>query len=160
MGKCKKPEQIKRLLGEAERDLARGLSVADVCRKIGVRESTYHRWRQRFHADRSDETRPVKQLESEVARLKELVAELLLDKRMLQDVTKKSGDSFPAEGLCGLPSGDLHDLPKESLPGPRPLEFDAPLPGRPRHGSPAAAQGDQAAGAKAPGLPPFMYQAL
>jgi len=89
MGKRKKPEQIKCLLGEAERDLARGLSVADVCRKIGVSETTYHRWRQRFRADRSDETRRVKQLESEVARLKELVAELLLDKRMLQDVTKK-----------------------------------------------------------------------
>jgi putative transposase len=89
MGKRKKPEEIKRLLGEAERDLSRGLSVADVCRKIGVSEATYHRWRQRFSAARNDETRRVKQLESEVARLKELVAELLLDKRMLQDVAKK-----------------------------------------------------------------------
>jgi putative transposase len=68
---------------------ARGLSVADVCRKIGVSEATYHRWRQRFSGVQADETRRVKQLESEVARLKELVAELLLDKRMLQDVAKK-----------------------------------------------------------------------
>ena len=89
MGKRKKPEEIKRLLAEAERDLARGLSVADVCRKLGVNESTYHRWRQRFSAVQTDETRQVKQLQSEVARLKELVAELLLDKRMLQDVAKK-----------------------------------------------------------------------
>ncbi len=89
MGKRKKPEQIKRLLAEAERDLARGLSVADICRKIGISETTYHRWRQRCNADKIDETRRVKQLESEVARLKELVAELLLDKRMLQDVAKK-----------------------------------------------------------------------
>jgi transposase-like protein len=89
MGKRKKPEQIQRLLAEAERDLARGLSVADVCRKIGVSEATYHRWRQRFSPARSDESRRVKQLESEVARLKELVAELLLDKKMLQDVAKK-----------------------------------------------------------------------
>jgi putative transposase len=89
MGKRKKPDQIKRLLAEAERDLARGLSVADVCRKIGVSESTYHRWRLRFRAIKADEPRRIKELESEVARLKELVAELLLDKRMLQDVAKK-----------------------------------------------------------------------
>jgi len=89
MGKRKKPDQIKRLLAEADRDLARGLSVGDVCRKLGVSEATYHRWRQRWSATKTDETRRVKQLESEVARLKELVAELLLDKRMLQDVAKK-----------------------------------------------------------------------
>ena len=89
MGKRKKPDEIKRLLAEAERDLAKGLSVADTCRKIGVSEATYHRWRQRFSATPADDTRRVKQLESEVGRLKELVAELLLDKRMLQDVAKK-----------------------------------------------------------------------
>jgi putative transposase len=89
MGKRKKPEEIKRLLAEAERDLAKGLSVSDVCRKFGVSESTYHRWRQHFSATKADEPRRIKQLESEIARLKELVAELLLDKRMLQDVAKK-----------------------------------------------------------------------
>jgi putative transposase len=89
MGKRKKPEEIKRLLAEAERDLARGLSVADVCRKMGVSQTTYHRWRQCFSAAGADESRRVRQLESELARLKELVAELLLDKRMLQDIAKK-----------------------------------------------------------------------
>jgi len=89
MGKRKRPDEIKRLLADAERDLAKGLSVADVCRKIGVSESTYHRWRLRFSATKPDDARKVKELESEVARLKELVAELLLDKRMLQDVAKK-----------------------------------------------------------------------
>jgi len=89
MGKRKKPEEIKRLLAEASRDLAKGLSVADVCRKIGVSEATYHRWRLAFSPAMADDARRVKQLESEVARLKELVAELMLDKRMLQDVAKK-----------------------------------------------------------------------
>jgi putative transposase len=89
MGKRKKPDEIKRLLAEAERDLAKGLSVADVCRKAGVSEATYHRWRHRFSAAKPGESRQVKDLQSEVARLKELVAELLLDKRMLQDVAKK-----------------------------------------------------------------------
>jgi len=89
MGKRKKPDQIKHLLAEAQRDLQRGLSVADVCRKLGVSQATFHRWRQRFSATRTDETRKVRELEIEVARLKELVAELLLDKKMLQDVAKK-----------------------------------------------------------------------
>jgi putative transposase len=90
MGKRKKAEEIKRLMADAERDLQKGLSVADVCRKMGISESTYHRWRLRFSADaKPDDSRKVRELEFEVARLKELVAELLLDKRMLQDVAKK-----------------------------------------------------------------------
>ena len=89
MGKRKKPEQIKRLLAEAERDLARGLTVADVCRKLGISQTTFHRWRQRFSASQHDDARQVKELEFEVQRLKLLVADLLLDKKMLQDVAKK-----------------------------------------------------------------------
>lgn len=89
MGKRKKPDQIKRLLAEAERDLARGLTVADVCRKLGISQTTFHRWRQRFSAAGHDDARQVKELASEVQRLKLLVADLLLDKKMLQDVAKK-----------------------------------------------------------------------
>jgi putative transposase len=89
MGKRKKPEQIKRLLGEADRDLQRGLSVADVCRKLGVSQATYHRWRLRFSAAGPDHSRQLKELQAEIQRLKLLVAELLLDKTMLQDVAKK-----------------------------------------------------------------------
>lgn len=90
MGKRKKPDEIRRLMADADRDLQRGLTVADVCRKLGVSESTFHRWRARFTAAaRPDDSRKVRELEAEVGRLKELVAELLLDKRMLQDVAKK-----------------------------------------------------------------------
>lgn len=89
MGKRKKPDEIKRLLVEAGRDLAKGLSVADVCRKLGISENTYYRWRQRFDPAKPDESRQVKALLTEVERLKILVAELLLDKKMLQDVAKK-----------------------------------------------------------------------
>lgn len=89
MGKRKRPDEIKRFLAEADRDLQRGLTVADVCRKAGVSESTYHRWRLHFSGAKPDESRQVRQLQVEVARLKELVAELLLDNRMLQDVAKK-----------------------------------------------------------------------
>jgi len=89
MGKQRSAEPIGRLLREAERDLAKGLTVADVCRKLGITEASFYRWRQRYDPARVDEGRRVRQLEAEVERLKLLVAELLLDKRMPQEVAKK-----------------------------------------------------------------------
>ena len=89
MSKRRTAEQIVRLLREADRDLARGLSVADVCRKHGIAQNTYYRWRQEHDPAKVDEGRRVRQLEAEVDRLKRLVAELLLDKQMLQEVAKK-----------------------------------------------------------------------
>jgi putative transposase len=89
MGKRKDAQQIQRLLRDADRDLAKGLTVSDVCRKHGVSSNTYHRWRRRFDETQLDDARRVRELEVEVERLKRLVAELLLDKQMLQDVAKK-----------------------------------------------------------------------
>ena len=89
MGKRRTAEQIVQLLREADRDLAKGLTVADVCRKHGIVETTYYRWRQQHDPAKVDDARRVRQLELEVERLKLLVAELLLDKKMLQDVAKK-----------------------------------------------------------------------
>ena len=89
MGKRRTQEQIERLLREADRDLAKGLTIGDFCRKAGISPNTYYRWRQQFNPAQVDEARRVRQLETEVERLKLLVAELLLDKKMLQDVAKK-----------------------------------------------------------------------
>lgn len=89
MSKRRTAEQIQRLMREADRDLAKGLPVGDVCRKLGVTSNTYYRWRQRFDPAQVDEARRVRELEGEVERLKRLVAELMLDKQMLQDVAKK-----------------------------------------------------------------------
>jgi putative transposase len=89
MGKRKDAQQIQRLLRDADRDLAKGLTVADVCRKHGISGNTYYRWRQQFDPAQVDDARRVRELEGEVERLKRLVAELLLDKQMLQDVAKK-----------------------------------------------------------------------
>jgi transposase-like protein len=47
MSKRKDSQEIQRLLRDADRDLARGLTVGDVCRKHGISANTYHRWRQR-----------------------------------------------------------------------------------------------------------------
>ena len=89
MGKRRTAEQITRLLREADRDLAKGLAVADVCRKLGISQNAYYRWRQRHDPVRVDDARRVRELQAEVERLKLLVAELLLDKHMLQEVAKK-----------------------------------------------------------------------
>jgi transposase-like protein len=89
MGKRRTADQIVRLLREADRDLAKGLTVADVCRKLGISQNAYYRWRQRHDPSKVDDARRVRELLVEVERLKLLVAELLLDKRMLQEVAKK-----------------------------------------------------------------------
>jgi len=89
MGKRRTADQIVRVLREADRDLAKGLTVADVCRKLGISQNAYYRWRQRHDPAQVDEARRIRELQAEIERLKILVAELLLDKRMLQDVAKK-----------------------------------------------------------------------
>jgi putative transposase len=88
MKKRRTRDEVTRLLREVERDLAKGLTVSDVCRKIGIAETTYYRWRQRHHPAAVDTDRRCRELELEIERLKRLVAELLLDKQMLQDLAK------------------------------------------------------------------------
>jgi putative transposase len=89
MKKRRTRDEATRLLREVERDLAKGLTVSDACRKIGVAEATYYRWRQRHSPAVVDTDRRCRELELEIERLKRLVAELLLDKQMLQDIAKK-----------------------------------------------------------------------
>jgi putative transposase len=83
------PEQVITKLRQADADLAQGLSLAQVCQKLGVSEATLHRWRNQYGGMKADEARRLKDLEAENARLKRLVAELLLDKQMLQEVAQK-----------------------------------------------------------------------
>jgi len=89
MGKRRTADEIRRLLRDADRDLAKGLTVEHVCRKHGIAENTYYRWRQRHDPATADDGRRVRELQVEVERLKRLVAELLMDKQMLQEVAKK-----------------------------------------------------------------------
>ena len=89
MSKRRSADEVTRLLKDADRDLAKGLTVSDFGRKVGVAQTTYSRWRERHDPAQVDADRRCRQLEVEVERLKRLVAELLLDKPMLQDVAKK-----------------------------------------------------------------------
>ena len=89
MRKRRSNEEVGRLLKEFDRELARGQTVADVCRKAGVPETTYDRWRQRHDPGTVDADRRCRELEAEVERLKRIVADLMLDRQMLQDLAKK-----------------------------------------------------------------------
>ena len=82
------PEQIIRKLREADAELASGKPVADVCKDLGIAEATYHRWRGQFGGIKADEMRRLKELERENARLKALVADLSLDRSILQETLR------------------------------------------------------------------------
>ena len=84
------PEQIIHLLRQAEVELAGGQSVPQVCRKLGVTEQSFYRWRRRFAGMGVAELRRLRQVEEENRRLKQLVADLTLDKHMLQEALRKN----------------------------------------------------------------------
>jgi putative transposase len=85
-------EQIAFALRQAES----GTAVAEICRKLGVSEPTFYRWKKQFAGMGTVEIRRLKQLEEENAKLKRLVADLSLDKTMLQDVLQKNGEARAA----------------------------------------------------------------
>lgn len=66
-----------------------GLAVAEVCRKAGISQATYFNWKKKYAGLLPSEMRRLKQLEDENARLKRIVADLSLDKEMLQDVLRR-----------------------------------------------------------------------
>ena len=78
-------EQIISKLQEAEVELAPGATVAAVCKKMGVSDHTYYRWRAEYGGMRVDQAKRLKQLEKENARLKKLVAEQALDISILKE---------------------------------------------------------------------------
>ena len=66
-----------------------GIKVEEVCRKMGVCEATFYNWKKKYGGLGVSELRKLKQLEEENFKLKQIVADLTLDKHMLQDVIKK-----------------------------------------------------------------------
>ena len=78
-------EQIVAVLKQAEV----GVPVAEVIRKVGISEQTFYRWKKQYVGMETEQARQLKQLQDENSRLKQLVAELSLDKTMLQDVLRR-----------------------------------------------------------------------
>ena len=66
-----------------------GETIAEICRRLGVSQQTFYRWKKKFGAMGLTEIRRLKQLEEENSKLKMLVADLSLDKAILQDVLRK-----------------------------------------------------------------------
>jgi putative transposase len=79
-------EQIVAIVKQAEM----GMPVAELIRRVGISEQTFYRWKKRFTGLEIDQVRQLKQLQDENGRLKKLVAELTLDRAMLQDVLRKN----------------------------------------------------------------------
>ena len=79
------PEQIIPKPREAEVLLAKGTKMPQVCRKIGVTEQTYYRWRKEYGGLRTDQAKRLKELEKESTRLKKLLADAELDKAILRE---------------------------------------------------------------------------
>lgn len=78
-------EQVAHALRQAEA----GTPVTEICRKLGISEQTFYRWKKKFAGMGVAELRRLRQLEEENRQLKQLVADLTLDKHMLQEVLRK-----------------------------------------------------------------------
>ncbi len=80
------PEQIVRLLRDADAMIAGGKSIGEVCQALEVAEATFHRWRNQYGGMKAEEAKRLKHLEEENQRLKKLLAEAELDKAILREV--------------------------------------------------------------------------
>jgi putative transposase len=85
-------EQITGILKQAEL----GAPIAALCRQHGISEQSYYRWKKVYGGMEPSEARELKQLRDENTKLKRIVADLSLDKVMLQDVVQKSGEARQA----------------------------------------------------------------
>ena len=80
------PDQIIRKLAEGNKLLAGGAELDEVCRHLEIAESTWHRWLAQYGGMKANDAKRLKELESENARLKKLLADAELDKDMLREI--------------------------------------------------------------------------
>lgn len=90
-------EQIIALLKEQES----GVKTVDVCRRHGISEATFYKYKAKFGGMDVSDARRLKALEEENAKLKKLLAEQMLDNAILKDVAAKNGDARCQTGCCG-----------------------------------------------------------
>src|ERR687889_78589 len=112
-----KPEEIVSKLRQVDVLIAQGTPVADAVRSIGVTEVTYYRWRQEYGGLKSDQVRRMKALETENQRLRKAIADLTLDKLILQEAAR--GNLLPPRAparLCGAHQTCADHLRASRLP--------------------------------------------
>lgn len=88
MKKRHTPEQIVRKLRDADEKLAAGSPIPEVARQLGISEATFHRWRNQYGGMKADAMKRLKELESENARLKKIVADQAVDIQILKEVSR------------------------------------------------------------------------
>ena len=81
-------EEIIHKLREADVLLGQGKAVSEVCKRLGVADQTYYRWRKAYGGMKVDQAKRLKELEAENARLKRAVADLTVDKLILKEVAE------------------------------------------------------------------------
>jgi len=101
-----------------------GTKVVDICREMGVSEAPFYRWKTKYAGLDARDLRKLKALEEENRQLKKLVADLSLDKQILQDVLKKSSKARPKAGHSHGRMCSLSYRPETSLPGSSNVPFD------------------------------------
>ncbi len=119
------PEEIVAKLRQVDVLVAQGTPVADAIRAIGVTEVTYYRWRQEYGGLKSDQVKRMKELETENARLRKAIADLTLDKLILQEAAP--GNFLPScapARLCRAHHARAERLRASRLPGARPAPLD------------------------------------
>jgi transposase-like protein len=82
------PEEVIKHLRTFEIELGKGTPLETICRKIGISDVTYHRWKREYGGLRVEQARRLKELEIENARLKKIVADLSVDNSILKEVSK------------------------------------------------------------------------
>ena len=87
-GKKHKPEQIIKKLREADAMISAGKTIGQVCQALEISEQTFHRWRNQYGGMKAGEAKRLKELEEENKRLKKVVADLSLDKDILQEALR------------------------------------------------------------------------
>ena len=83
--KYHRPEQIVKLLREAEAKLAQGQTVDEVCRQLGISDATYYNWRKQYGQMKLNQVKQLKAIQKENTQLKKLVADLSLDNVILKE---------------------------------------------------------------------------
>jgi putative transposase len=116
-------EQIVFALRQAES----GTPVTEVCRKMGIAEQTFYRWKKKYIGMGVAEVRRLKILEEENRQLKQLVADLSLDKQMLQDVLQKKSKACSVPRIWGVAADVLRGKWTEGMPGTSAVFLGLPL---------------------------------
>jgi len=82
------PEQVIRMLREAERLIGEGKTIPEAAKELGISEQTYHRWRNQYGGMKANDAKRLKELERENAQLKRIVADQVLEVQALKEIAR------------------------------------------------------------------------